>query len=73
MEMLKALNGDASIVVVSCPLSVCFSRNMRRKGSMVSNEEIQQAWMTFEPVALNEGYKAIYEWDSLLNKIRRVA
>ncbi len=59
----------SDIIIVSCPIEVCLMRNMMRR-SMVSNDEIIQMSMAWEPISLKEGYNAIYMYDSVLNVMK---
>lgn len=60
------------IVVVSCPINECLARN-RLRSSMVSNDEIVHMSLSWEPISLNEGYRAIYIYDSILNVLNCLA
>ena len=73
IEMIEALESDTFIIIVDCPLNLCLMRNSARCGSLVTNDEIRHAYMAFEPVHIDEGYKSIHLWNSLINRMTRIA
>ena len=64
-NVISVLPVKPDIIVVQCPVEECLRRNAVRLGSMVSNEEILQMHLNFEPVCADEGFNSVYVYDSM--------